>query len=179
MYLVMIKVVMKAPFFNFTAPDISNFVKAPHQFFSFKYEYDIQWVANVLINLKKKIREPMEQRILPLQALLVFPTRTSSGIVLVDSKSTWQRHQMETFSTLLALCAGNSPVTGEFPSQSPVMRSFDVYIDLRLNKQFSKQSWVWWLETPLRSSWRHRNDMGLDNIQFIPLIIHSLCYVAS
>ena len=27
----------------------------------------------------------------------------------------WWRHQMETFSTLLALFAGNSPVTGEFP----------------------------------------------------------------
>ena len=27
----------------------------------------------------------------------------------------WWRHQMETFSALLALCAGSSPVTGEFP----------------------------------------------------------------
>ena len=33
---------------------------------------------------------------------------------------------METFSALLALCAGNSPITGEFPAQSPVTRSFDV-----------------------------------------------------
>ena len=47
----------------------------------------------------------------------------------------WWRHQMETFSALLALCAGNSPVTGEFPSQRPVTRSFDVFFDLRLNKQ--------------------------------------------
>ena len=45
---------------------------------------------------------------------------------------------METFSTLLAICVGNSPVTGEFPAQSPVTRSFDVFFDLRLNKQFSK-----------------------------------------
>ena len=29
---------------------------------------------------------------------------------------TWWRHQMETFSAILALCAGNSSVTGEFPS---------------------------------------------------------------
>ena len=29
----------------------------------------------------------------------------------------WWRHQMETFSALLALCAGNSPVNGEFPAQ--------------------------------------------------------------
>ena len=37
---------------------------------------------------------------------------------------------METFSALLAFCAGNSSVTGEFPAQSPVMRSFDVLFDL-------------------------------------------------
>ena len=35
----------------------------------------------------------------------------------------WWRHQMETFSALLAICAGNSPVPGEFPSKRPVMRS--------------------------------------------------------
>ena len=29
--------------------------------------------------------------------------------------SIWWRHQMETFSALLAFCAGNSPVPGEFP----------------------------------------------------------------
>ena len=38
------------------------------------------------------------------------------------------------FSTLLAICAGNSLVTGEFPSQRPVTRSFDVFFDLCLNK---------------------------------------------
>ena len=50
----------------------------------------------------------------------------------------WWRHQIETFSALLALCAGNSPVTGEFPSQTPVTRSFDVFIDLCVNKRLSK-----------------------------------------
>ena len=43
-------------------------------------------------------------------------------------RNAWWRHQIETFSALLALCAGNSPVTGEFPSQRPVTRSFDVLI---------------------------------------------------
>ena len=52
---------------------------------------------------------------------------------------------METFSALLALCAGYSPVTGEFPSQMQVTRSFDVLFDLHLNKQLGKQSWGWWL----------------------------------
>ena len=63
----------------------------------------------------------------------------------------WWRHQMETFSMLLALCAGNSLVAGEFPTQRPVTRSFDVFFDLRLNKWLSKQSWGWWFETPSRS----------------------------
>ena len=36
---------------------------------------------------------------------------------------------METFSALLAICAGNSPVPGEFPTQRPVTRSFDVFFD--------------------------------------------------
>ena len=44
---------------------------------------------------------------------------------------------METFSALLAFCAENSLVTGEFPSQRPVARSFDVFLDLRLNKRLS------------------------------------------
>ena len=40
---------------------------------------------------------------------------------------------METFSALLAICAGKSPVPGEFPTQRPMTRSFDVFFDLRLN----------------------------------------------
>ena len=51
----------------------------------------------------------------------------------------WWRHQMETFSALLAICAGNSPVPGEFLAQRPVTRSFDIFFDLRLNKRFSNQ----------------------------------------
>ena len=69
----------------------------------------------------------------------------------------WWRHQMETFSALLAICAGNSPVPGEFPAQRPVTRSFDVLFDLRLNKRLSKQSWGWWFETLSRPLWRHYN----------------------
>ena len=52
---------------------------------------------------------------------------------------------------------GNSPVTGEFPAQKPVMRSFDVFFDLHPNKRLSKQWWGWWFETPWRSFWRHCN----------------------
>ena len=55
------------------------------------------------------------------------------------------------------LCAGNSPVIGEFPAQRPVTQSFDVFLDLRLNKRLNKQLWGWWFETPSGSLWLHCN----------------------
>ena len=58
----------------------------------------------------------------------------SNAWVIDVLQSSWWRHQMETFSTLLAICAGNSPVTGEFSTQRPVTQSFDVFFDLRLNR---------------------------------------------
>ena len=66
---------------------------------------------------------------------------------------------METFSALLAICAGNLPVPGEFPAQRPVTRSFDVFFDMRLNKWLSKQSRGWWFETLLCRLWSHCNDI--------------------
>ena len=36
---------------------------------------------------------------------------------------------METSSALLVICMGNSSVTGEFPAQMQVTRSFDVFFD--------------------------------------------------
>ena len=71
---------------------------------------------------------------------------------------------MEAFSALLAICAGNSPVPGEFPTQRPVTRSFDVYFDLRLNKRLCKQSWGWWFETLLCPLWRHSNVFHKSNV---------------
>ena len=59
---------------------------------------------------------------------------------------------------LLAICAGNSPVSREFPAQRPVTRSFDVFFDLRPNKRLSKHGWGWWFETPSWSLWRQCND---------------------
>ena len=78
----------------------------------------------------------------------------------------WWRQQMETFSALLSLCAGNSPVTTEFPAQKPVMQSFVVLFDLRLNKLLSELSRGPWLETPSRPWWRH----CIGNCLFIPKI---------
>ena len=82
--------------------------------------------------------------------------------------TSWWRHHMETFSALLSLCAGNSTVTGEFPIQRPVTRSFDIFFDLRLNKRLSKQSWGWWFDTPSCSLWRHCNVVLLWNCTALP-----------
>ena len=57
------------------------------------------------------------------------------------------RHQMETFSALLAFCLGNSPV-----------------------KPLSKQSWGWWFETPSCSLWRHCNSWSCELRSWIPMI---------
>ena len=83
--------------------------------------------------------------------------KVSKAVVLYDMISTI----MMTSSNGNIFCVTdplNSP--GEFPTQRPVTRSFDIFFDLRLNKPLSKQSWDWWFETLSRSLWRHRNDAG-------------------
>ena len=82
--------------------------------------------------------------------------------------STWWRHQMKTFSALPTLYEGNSPVTGEFPSQRPVTRSFDAFFDQLLNKRLSKHSWGWWFETPLHSLSRHCNVTPENPLPLLP-----------
>ena len=57
---------------------------------------------------------------------------------------------------------------GEFPTQRPVTRSFDVLFDLCLNKRLNKQSWGWWFETPSRLLWRHRNVKMLRGKEISP-----------
>ena len=105
--------------------------------------HDIRWVTGAGYNLGE----------LSHQTLQCGPTGGHGRI----TARPWWRHQLETFSALLALCAGNSPVTGEFPTQRPVARSFDVFFDLHMNERLSKQSIRRWFETPSRSSWRHCN----------------------
>ena len=82
---------------------------------------------------------------------------------------TWWRNQIGTLSALLALCAGNSPVTGEVPSQRPLTQSFDVFIDRCLNKRLIKQSWAGYLgrnrahyDVTVMNIEQHRRDGGMD-----------------
>ena len=87
----------------------------------------------------------------------IFPDLERLLKLFFKGEHSWWRHQMETFSVLLALCAGNSPVSGEFAAQRPVTRIFDVFFDLRLIKRLNKHSRGWWFETLLRPLWRQCN----------------------
>ena len=101
----------------------------------------------------------------PIPALnLIYIQLLINYVLSSPSPHSWWRHQMGTFSALLDICAGNSTVTGEFPAQRQVMRSFDVFFDLRLDKCLSKQSRGWWFGTPLRTSWRHCNVYGRHHL---------------
>ena len=55
-------------------------------------------------------------------------------------------------------CAGNSPVTGEFPSQVPVMRSFDVFLGPHLSGRMNTHPGRQWFQTASRPLWRHCSD---------------------
>ena len=81
---------------------------------------------------------------------IMYPTWRISSIFMMTSSNG------NIFRITGPLC-GNSAITGEFPSQRPVTRSFDVFFDLRLNKRLTKQPRGWWFETPSRSLWRHFN----------------------
>ena len=93
-------------------------------------------------------------------------------ITTSTTSMTWCRHEIETFSALVAFCAGNSPVTGEFSAQRPVTCIFDVFFDLGLNQQLSKQWRRRWFETPSRSLWRHCNAMSYCKTAVWTLITH-------
>ena len=63
------------------------------------------------------------------------------------------------------------------PTQRPVTRSFNVFFDLHLKQQLSKQRRRRWFETPSLSLWRHCNaDMYVQSDLFITRpFIH--CYI--
>ena len=65
---------------------------------------------------------------------------------------------MEASSALLAICAGTA--------QRPVTQSFDVFFDLRLNKQLSKEWWGWWFGTSSRTLWRHCYVLNKEKIEW-------------
>ena len=63
----------------------------------------------------------------------------------------WRRHEMEALSTLLALCEGNPPLTGGFPSQRVSNVGLWCIFVAILNKLLNKVLRSWWFETPWHS----------------------------
>ena len=76
---------------------------------------------------------------------------------------------------------GNSLVTSDFSSQRPVTWRFDIFFDLRLNKQLSKQSRWWWLQMPSCLLWCHCNAMEAPDKKIIPCtgIDHQIIVVST
>ena len=157
---------------RFTSLEVS--LNPRHQIGRWRHEAPLQWAYHVtsctnMININTNISattymavwnlgsEPIVVVALLLQILTVlFLCHAGQGIPC-GVMSTWWRHQMETFSALLALCAWNSPVPVNFSAQRPVTCSFDVFFDLHLNKRLIKQPWGWRFETPSWSLWLHCN----------------------
>ena len=103
--------------------------------------------------LMQKRRNSMA-KVLVLCLFCIKPSVYFSWCLIIQS---WWRHQMETFSALLAhLC-------GEFtgPRRIPHTKVSDTELwcsfYLCLNKRLNKQWWGWWFETLSRLLWRHRN----------------------
>ena len=108
----------------------------------------------------KPLSEPMVVRLLT--HMCVTRPRWVTGLVTVLSVGMCCCQIMMTpsngsiFRVTSPLC-GEFTGPGDFPTQRPVTRSFDVFFDLRLNKGLSKQPWGWWFETPSWSLWRQCN----------------------
>ena len=146
--------------------DLEKLIRSGHYHYQCVYqiwEQSIPWFLSYRVNTiagggrlrRKTITSPN-------------PLDTGDIIILIWRESAWwmlsysvqKAHCMMTsFSTLLALFIWNSPVTGRL--QRPVMRSFDVFFDLRLIKRLSKQLWGWWFEMQLHSLWHHCNGQSL------------------
>ena len=124
-----------------------------------RHHYDVIVMVSLVLNFYQYLRVSVP--LCWLQCVFLYIAQNVS--------ISWWRHQMETFSALLAICAGNSPVSGEFPAQRPVTRNCDVYFDMHPNKRLSKQSWGWRFETQSRPLWRHRNVFRLS-FSLVPIL---------
>ena len=148
----------------FLDQNVSNQHLGKHIMSSQWYVYDhhsISWMLpwHMLIILSRYIDLTQFHRVshTPVEAFTdALHSHNDIQIVAIGpwkSVGTWRRHYMETLSMLLAICAGNYLIAGELSSQRAVTSSFDVFPNKRFTKQWIRQ----WLETSLRSLWRHCN----------------------
>ena len=146
---------------------------------------------NMLLSSANRIEKQWLETLMYNSNALLWTTRyiirKHPFCIIMNEHLPWRCHQMETFSALLALCAGNSPVPGEFLTQRPVTRSFDVFFDQRLNKQLGKQSLGWLFKSPSRSLWRHcnaRDDISVRGVSgkanaHNSCAVHEICFFTS
>ena len=78
--------------------------------------------------------------------------------IVVQNSKTWGRHQMETFSALLALCAGNPPVIDGFPHKGQWRKAFDVFFICAWTNGWANT------RAPSRSLWRHCNEFSWNEV---------------
>ena len=77
------------------------------------------WLNNPVIGFSPNVAKIYNSMLVVIYCCFVL-----HGQAFPSAPITWWRHQMEIVSALLPLCVGNSLVTGEYPSQRPVMQSF-------------------------------------------------------
>ena len=132
------------------------------------------------VQLRSAPMEPTQTSSLSKQMKRNLNARTKSSAVAAvkvnsgqHSSISWWRHQMETFSALLAIYAGihRSPVISPHKGQWCGALMFS---DLRPNKQLSKQWWGWWFQTSSYPLWRHRNVSRYMCIVFVVLCVNSV-----
>ena len=127
------------------------------EFASISKDEFVKWVQKVQIwNTSTSLRGQWDNMGLLIPGLSVVKCNTgrvnyNTEVLIIEL------NQIILFYHKTLLIPGNSPAIGEFPAQSPVTRSFDVFYDLRQSKRLSKQWWDWWFETPSRSLWRNCN----------------------
>ena len=74
------------------------------------YKVVVLWIVCLVSTILVRLHQLKHKNYKQCYGIALF----CCGLLLVKFK-TWWRHQMELFSALLAICAGNSPVTGDFP----------------------------------------------------------------
>ena len=112
---------------------------------------------SLTVKKKRAIQNGQTPNIIGICPSCVYMALFEPSQILLHTQmdSPWWHHQMETFSASLVLCAGNSPVTGEFPCKGHWRGALMISLICTLNKRLIKHSWGWWFEASLCPLWRH------------------------
>ena len=88
-------------------------------------------------------------------------------------------HDLEELSMLLALCEGNPPMTGGFPSQRSSNMGFEVFVDVSLNKLLKKTVELLVISYGMMLIWHHcngRNNWFVKSAEVVLLSVGSVVW---